>query len=525
MEKLVLVALAALSLPTVVLGQDAVDRVAVGDSSLKTEVRPLTRAIYEQSAEWIFGLTRSNVLGVDGAGATEVRAARVDDDFNRILATTWTSEGKYSAEYFLADELPIFVYEAFEYFQEAAPKDAWRSFKGLAGWERRSYVDGGVVGYSEMTGVGATTPTGTELVAASGRLLALVNPSGASGRSELRQLQLSIAVESQIDSLFSDFDSPDTPGYAVGIIRDGRLVFSRGYGAANLDYGIPLSGTSVFNVASLSKQFTAAALGILIVDGKVRLDDPVIDHIPEFPDRFGAVRVEHLVYMTSGIPEYYRQQRPGGRSWGGDYFTVEDAIAASLAQPSLDFEPGSAWAYSNINYMLISEIVARVSGISFAAFARQEIFAPLGMSSTHFNDDVSVVVPNRVVGYNYRDGGGFHRHPRTSPHYGGSGLLTTVEDLARWDRTFEDHSLRGQELTQLLLSTRHFDHDKVNDAFGLVWGEYNGRRTLWYEGGDTGFSSFMVRLPDESLTVIVLSNIGTGRAAHRARAVLDLIFG
>ena len=226
--------------------------------------------------------------------------------------------------------------------------------------------------------------------------------------------------------------------------------------------------------------------------------------------------------MTSGIPEYYQLERPGGRSWGGDYFTVADAIAASLAQDALEFEPGSAWAYSNVNYMLLTEIVARVSGLTFSEFARTRIFERLGMSSTHFNDDVTAIVQNRVTGYNFRDGGGFHQHPRTSPHYGGSGLFTTVEDLAIWNNSFLDHSLGGPELTDLLLSTIKFDHDKSNDAFGLVWGDYNGHRTLWYEGGDTGFSSYMVRFPDDDFTVIVLSNIGTGWAAGKANDVIGL---
>ncbi len=325
-----------------------------------------------------------------------------------------------------------------------------------------------------------------------------------------------------VDAVFAEFDHPNTPGYAIGVVQGGELVYTRGFGSANLDYGIPITGHSVFNVASLSKQFTAAALALLIQEGRVSLEDPVRDHIAEFPERFGALQVKHLVYMTSGLPEYYRQERPGQRTWSQDYFTVDDAIAASLAQPALDFEPGTAWAYSNVNYMLLAEIVERVSGESFATFTQRRIFEPLGMTATHFNDDVTRVVPNRVVGYNAREGGGFHHHDRISPHYGGSGLFTTIEDLARWDRSFYTHALGGPELTRLLLSTMRFEHEKANDAFGLVWGEYRGLQTVWYEGGDLGFSSYMVRFPDEAFSVIVLSNLGTGGAAQKAREVIDV---
>jgi CubicO group peptidase (beta-lactamase class C family) len=189
----------------------------------------------------------------------------------------------------------------------------------------------------------------------------------------------------------------------------------------------------------------------------------------------------------------------------------------------LEFAPGSRWSYRNTNYQLIAEVVKRVSGVRFAEFSRREIFAPLGMTATHVNDDVARVVPERVTGYNRTTEGAYRREIRRSPHYGGSGVFSSIEDLARWVKSLRDHSLGGPALTELLLSTRRFDHAKVNDAFGLVWGEFEGHRTLWYEGGDAGFSAYMVRLPDDDLSVIVLSNLGTGNAAGRAGRVLRLL--
>lgn len=353
------------------------------------------------------------------------------------------------------------------------------------------------------------------------RILACVLLAHAAGAQ--RVVPFTERVGRQVDAVFAGYRSPATPGYAVGIVQKGKLVYARGFGAANLDYGIPITSRSVFNVASLSKQFTAAAIGLLVMDGKLSLEDALGKHIAETPPQFRAVRLEHLVYMTSGLPEYYRQPRPHGRTWERDVFTVDDAIAATFAAPRLEFEPGTRWAYSNVNYMLLAEIVERVSGESFATFLRRRVFEPLRMADTHVNDDVTRVVPNRAVGYNVREGGGYHRHDRISPHYGGSGVFTTIEDLAKWDRSFATHPLGGPKLTALLLSTRKFEHEKANDAFGLVWGEHRGLRTLWYEGGDLGFSSYMVRFPDAALTVIVLSNLGTGRAVDKARAVLDVL--
>jgi len=331
-------------------------------------------------------------------------------------------------------------------------------------------------------------------------------------------------VVAAIDAVFADVEGVERPGYAVGVVRGGELVYGRGFGGADLDHGIAITPDTVFNVASLSKQFTGAAVALLVVRGELRLEDEVRRHIREFPRRFGAVRVEHLVYMTSGLPEYFRLGRPGGRDWLLDHFTVDDALAAVFAQPALEFEPGSRWAYSNTNYQLLAEIVERVAGVPFDEFMEREIFGPLGLRDTHVDVDLGRIVPRRATGYNrLDDGDGYRREIRRSPHYGGSGVFSTVSDLARWDRSLRDHRLAGPELTQLLLSTRRFDHDKSNDAFGLVWGELDGHRTLWYEGGDLGFSSYMVRLPDDDLTVIVLSNLGTGRAAERARAVLKVL--
>ncbi len=343
----------------------------------------------------------------------------------------------------------------------------------------------------------------------------------ANAHAQNRAPQLDARHLARIDALFADVRT-DAPGYAIGIVHHGKLVHARGFGSANLDYKIPLGSKSVFNVASLAKQFTAASIGILIRNGKLSLEDEVSRYIPELTAGGSSLRIKHLVYMTSGLPEYYTLTRPGGRNWDRDYFTVEDALRAVYPQP-LQFAPGSRWAYSNINYMLLTEIVRRVSGVTFAEFAEREIFKPLKMSATHFNVDLGVVVPNRATGYNARPDGRWQQEIRRSPHFGGSGLFTTVEDLARWSNNFETHQLGGEALTTLLLSRMKFQHDKSNDAFGLVWGTYKEKPTVSYEGGDLGFSSYMVRLPDERLTVIVLSNLGTGGAAQYGRRILDVL--
>jgi len=153
----------------------------------------------------------------------------------------------------------------------------------------------------------------------------------------------------EIDELFADYDKRSTPGYAVGIVHKGELIHAKGYGSANLDYGIPITEQSVFNVASVAKQFTAACIAILIQEGRIGLDDPVRDFIEEFPLYEHEIRVKHLIYMTSGLKEYYTLERGANLNWES-FFTVQEAIARSLKEPSLDYIPGEKWSYSNINY-------------------------------------------------------------------------------------------------------------------------------------------------------------------------------
>ena len=345
----------------------------------------------------------------------------------------------------------------------------------------------------------------------------------------------------RIDEIFASFDRDGSPGYAVGVVRNGKLVFARGYGRAELDNNTPITPQTSFHLASLSKQFTAAAIALLITDGKLSLDTPVSEFVPEV-NSFGAdLRIKHLIYFTSGLPEYTTLPRQSGMPWFSFfYFTTDEAVATSLGAGKLNFVPGTKWEYSNINYMLLARIVERVSGMPFADFLQARIFKPLDMSASLLNDDSTVVIPNRATGYADRsdqailkelasigirahNGPGPVRLPRISPHYGGSGVFSTIEDLAKWDANFYTHQLAGQVFTEQMLHREKFAYDKDNDAFGLVHGDFHGRPMIWFSGGDLDTSTFMARLPKERLTVICLSNKLGGDAEGKAKRILDLL--
>ena len=366
-------------------------------------------------------------------------------------------------------------------------------------------------------------------------LLVLAGPPGAYAQTALPH-----RATARIDSLFADVARPESPGYAVGVVREGRLVFEKGYGSADLDHGVPISARSAFHIASLSKQFTAGAVALLVLDGDLALDAPVSDYLPGTAKYGRGLRIEHLLYMTSGLHEYTSQPRASGLPWQTFYhFTTEEAIEAALRPDTLRFAPGSRWEYSNTNYMLLAQVVERVSGRRLETFLHDRVFGPLGMTATHVNDDPTLVVPDRATGYlrrspelteqaralglYVRDEPGWLRLPRISPHYGGSGVVSTVEDLARWTTSFDDARLAGPAFVRLMEQRQPFDHDKDNDALGLYWSTFDERPMLAYDGSDVDGSSYMARFPDQHVAVIVLSNISSENASERARRLMEIL--
>jgi CubicO group peptidase (beta-lactamase class C family) len=352
---------------------------------------------------------------------------------------------------------------------------------------------------------------------------------------------LDAVQESAIDRLFSL--PSGSPGYAVALIKDGEFVFAKGYGLANLDDNIPITPETSFHLASLSKQFTAAAVTLLILDHKVALSDPVAKYLPEVSKYGKGLCIEHLVYMTSGLHEYTDEPRENRAPWMTFYyFTREEAIAAALKPDQLEFTPGTKWAYRNINYMLLTKIVEVVSHEPFAAFMQGRVFGPLGMSHSEINDDSTEIIPHRATGYALRSdprlvkelaqvgvtikpGAGWVRLVRVAPHFGGSGVFTTLDDLLSWDRNWYTGTLAGTQFTELMDKRMKFEHDKNDDALGLVWRSSYGYTMLDYSGGDTDTSTYMARFPEEHFTIICLSNMPLGDAEGRAHAVLDLLHG
>lgn len=347
-------------------------------------------------------------------------------------------------------------------------------------------------------------------------------------------------VIESIDSLFSDFNNLQSPGYAIGIVKDTATLYTNGYGAANLEYNLLIDENTAFDIASVSKQFTAACMALLILDGKISLDSPVQNFIPELAKYQDTLRIKHLIYNTSGITDYFRLPRNNHQSWlDFYYFDINEAINTSLQKDTLSFKPGEKWDYSNINYMLLTKVVEKVSGKTFTEFIQSRLFTPLKMKNTLVNDDITTIIPNRATPYNPRDSiyieaykkeginihkeGKWIQHHRNSPHYGGSGISSTVGDLLKWEKNFFTKEFGGEGFYDLMHRTIRFNYERDNQAFGLYFGTYQERKFVAWDGATSGISSQIMRFPDQKVAIIVLSNLGSGRASHKANEIVDIL--
>ena len=321
--------------------------------------------------------------------------------------------------------------------------------------------------------------------------------------------QTPASPDAAIDAIFEPWNRADSPGCTVGAIREGRLVFRKGYGMANLDYAVPNSPAMVYYVGSVSKQFTAAAIALLAQEGRISLDDPVRRYIPELPDYGTPMTLRHLVHHTSGLRDIYTLMSLGGIRME-DVFPDEDALALIARQRALNFAPGEDHLYSNSGYWLLGQIVERVTGESLREYARRAIFEPLGMSRTHFHDDPGHVMANRVVSYSrtgdryvVADLGNFDK-------IGAGGLYTTIDDLLKWDANFYDPRVGGARwLEQMQTVGRLNNGSPLTYAFGLTIGTHRGLRTVRHGGSLMGFRAELLRFPDQRFTALVLCNLAS----------------
>jgi len=308
------------------------------------------------------------------------------------------------------------------------------------------------------------------------------------------------------DSLLESLIQPKSPGFVVGIIKEGAFIYKRGFGLANIERNEPITTTTVFDIASTSKQFTSMAILLLQQEGKLSLDDNVRKYIPELPKLKKPITIRHLLTHTSGYRDYGTLFVISGIS-ESDITDKEDALEIICAQKSLNFPTGTSWDYTNTGFFLASILVERVSGLTLKEYTLKNIFEPLGMSHTFFLEDRITVVPNKATGYSRNDENEFTAESFNWQINGDGGLQTTCEDLLLWDQNFYSPTVGGpnliQELTQVVSLKNGYE---TNYGLGICKEKHKGLEIQYHSGGIPGFRSEMLRFPSENFTVIFLSN-------------------
>lgn len=322
----------------------------------------------------------------------------------------------------------------------------------------------------------------------------------------------------EIDHIFRNWNSPRSPGVFVGIIRNQEFIFKKGYGMADLSFSVPISENMNFDMASISKQFTALAIAILEQDGFLRFSDPVKKFIPEFPSNFQSITISHLIYHTSGLRDYIDLHILAG---DGYQYSPKDTVELICRQKNLAFPPGDRHSYSNTGYFLLSVIVERITKTTLKDFVKQKILNPLRMNGSFYNDDQKQVIINKAMAYS-EVSASTSRTSQNPPlfkidmfhlnHVGDGGLISNINDLALFDRNLY-HNILGSNPIKLMET--FLTLGKLNNgtefmyAFGLMKTLHRGSKLAWWHSGRWGgYCHIFLRFPNEKLTIIILGNRG-----------------
>ncbi len=328
--------------------------------------------------------------------------------------------------------------------------------------------------------------------------------------------------EIDMDSIFFAFNRPDTPGCAVGVVCNGDLIFSKGYGTANLDYGTPIRPDSRFMVASVSKQFAAAALLMMAQEGVLDLDEDLRSYISELPEFEKPITARQIIHHTSGLRDIFNLLSLA--DVGLDNTTTnEDALVMLSRQQRLNFEPGSEYLYSNSGYFLISVLVKEVTGMSLRDYTHKHFLEPIGMTATHWHDDTEMIVPNRVTSYRPTSRGPGQFYRGNMDRIGARGLFTTIEDFAKWDANFIENRTHLEDFTRIMTRAGSTNNGSfINYAAGLRLGRYKSLSTIGHGGSYMGFRTHYMRFPQYELGIVVFCNKSNINPAVYSRQVADL---
>jgi CubicO group peptidase (beta-lactamase class C family) len=327
-----------------------------------------------------------------------------------------------------------------------------------------------------------------------------------------------------VDEMFARWTTV-TPGCAVGVAIGGKPVLIKAYGMADLERSVKNTPETVFEAGSLSKQFTAMAVQLLAADGKLKLDDPVRKYIPELPEYQWPVTIRHMLSHTSGLRDWGSVASIAGWPRTTREYTHAHVLEIASKQKSLNFEPGTKWSYSNTGFNLAAIIVSRVSGMPFAEFSKQRIFAPLGMTQTQWRDDHTRLVKGRAIAYSMQNGTYHIEMPFENVH-GNGGLLTTVGDLLIWNEHLVAPKIGSAKLIEEMSTVGRFnDGTPLSYGLGFFVEDHRGVHNVYHSGSTAGYRAHLNRFPAAHTSVAVLCNGSNGDATRAANTVSDVFLG
>lgn len=350
---------------------------------------------------------------------------------------------------------------------------------------------------------------------------------------------LDAGATARIDALFTGFDHPNAPGASVMVIHHGKPVFAKGYGLANLDTKTPCTTNTNFRLASVTKQFTAMAVMILVERKALSLDESLAAFFPEFPEYGKAITVRQLLTHTSGLIDYEDAIPEGTTIPVLDQDVLRLLIAAdvkrrttsdaapnqSAAQTATYFPPGSQYRYSNTAYALLALIVEVRSGQTFARFLRENIFEPLKMTNTLAYEQGYAPVPNRAFGHSLKSNV-WQRTDQslTSSVLGDGGIYSSVSDLFKWDQALYKARLVSEPMLRVAFSPLT-PTDKPGRSYGFGWyvTGYRGLKEIYHSGETIGFRTRIVRYPEMKFTVIILANRSDTKLEEFPHRIVDLV--
>jgi CubicO group peptidase (beta-lactamase class C family) len=339
---------------------------------------------------------------------------------------------------------------------------------------------------------------------------------------EARSQSVPASVTDRIDSLFRKWDRTSSPGFAVGVVRNDSLIFARGYGMANLEYGVPIGPETIFHMASVSKQFTAFSIVLLARQGKLDLDDDIHKYLSWFPDLKEKITIRQLLNHTSGVRDQWQLLAISGTRLD-DVILQEHIVRLLSKQQALNFKPGEQYMYSNSGFTMLAEIVRSVTGQTLRQFTDSAIFRPLGMTHTHFHDDYTEIVPNRSYSYD-EDGNGHYSNAILSySNAGATSLFTNIDDMSKWMMNFWDHKVGDQQDIQQLTQRGVLNNGQVLDyALGIAVDSFQNQRRYQHGGADAGYRTFISVFPELKMGFIVFSNLADVSSGEEANQLASL---